>query len=76
MLSDSMHEACETIWDAVQNYDYSEDYKEEIVAALTKLGYIVYQLDRMKNDCVWTEEDYKNEYVLKRWAKRNCSEKD
>lgn len=76
MLSDSMHDACETIWEAVQNYEYSEDYKDEIVEALTKLGYITYCLDRMKNDCIWTEEDYKNKYVLKRWAKRNCSEAD
>ena len=72
MLSDSMHEACETIWEAVENYNYSEDYKNEIVEALTNLGYIMYQLDRMKEDCKWTKEDYKNEYVLKRWSSRSC----
>lgn len=80
MLSDSLFEACEAIWYAVENYTYSEEYKDELVVALTKLGYIVYKLDRLQNDCIWTEEDYKNEYVLKHWgkrrAKRNRSESD
>lgn len=76
MLSDSMHEVCESIWEAVKIYDYSEDHKEELVNALTELGYIVYKLDRMKCDIIWSKKDYRNNYVLKRWAEKNCSETD
>ncbi len=72
MLSDSLHDACETIWEAVQNYDYSEDFKDELVDSLVKLNYIIYRLDRLSADCTWSEEDMKK-HILKKWAKRNCS---
>lgn len=72
MLSDSLHEACELIWDAVENYNYSGAHKDRLIESLTKLGYIIYKLDRIEEDCVWSEEDYKNNYVLRRWSSRPC----
>lgn len=70
MLSDSLHEAVEIIWEAIENYDYSEEYKEDLVSALTKLGYIIYRLDRLKKDCVLSEEEY-SKYVLERWNNKD-----
>lgn len=75
MLSDSLCDACEEIWSAVQNYEYCEDYKDDIVDALTNLNFIVYKLDRMKDDCKLSKKDIRKN-VLKRWSKRNCGESD
>ncbi len=69
MLSDSLSEAIDTIWEAVQNYDYSEAYKEEIVNGLVELSYVVYKLDRLQKDWAWSKEDIK-QHVMTLWDEK------
>ena len=75
MLSDTICEACEDIWQGIQDYDYSEEFKEQLVTALVELSMIVYRLDHLEKDCTMTKKEMR-ELILKRWSRRNCSSND
>jgi 4-hydroxyphenylpyruvate dioxygenase-like putative hemolysin len=64
MLSDSLHEATEIIWQAIEHYEYSSEYEVELVESLTKLTYIIYKLDHLEH--TWDEDDMK-QHILKRY---------
>lgn len=72
MLSDDICEVLETLWGAIQNYEYSEDYKDELVDAMTELQFIQYKLDNLKPDQTMKKEDIKR-ITLERWARRDCA---
>ena len=65
MLSDSIFESLEILWDAINNYEYSEEHKESLITAISKLSYILYKLDNTEINL--TEEQYKR-YTLNRWS--------
>lgn len=45
MLSDSLFEAVEAIWEAVRDYSYSRDHEPKIKQALLELYVIIDKLD-------------------------------
>lgn len=66
MLSDSLFEVCQQIWRAKDDYEYSEDHKKEMINALTELNFVIYKLDRIKEDCTLSKEDIRS-IVTKQW---------
>lgn len=66
MLSDSLFEIVEKLWEEIRHYEYSDSYKNELINAITEMAFITYQLDRMKKDIIWTKEDMRK-YVTDRW---------
>lgn len=71
-LSDSLFEACETIYDSVRSYEYSDDYQKEMISALVELEYIGYKLDRLPQDQIWGRKEVRENIVLPKWRAAVC----
>jgi Txe/YoeB family toxin of Txe-Axe toxin-antitoxin module len=69
MLSDSLCEASEIIWAAIQRHQYSDEFKDELVDALTEMLFLVYKLDRMPFDIIWSKEKMRF-HVLEIWEQK------
>ena len=56
MLSDSIFEALEDLFQAVENYDYSVDFKDELIEAMTILRTIQWKLDHIEKIDAWARK--------------------
>ena len=74
MLSDSLFEAAEEIWDAVQRYDYAREFKDELIEMLTDMRFLQYKLDTPNFDHKLTREDIRL-IVLQTWDERRAEYK-
>ena len=66
MLSDSLFEGLEVIYEAIKHYDYSDDFKEELIGGIARLEYVVYKLDRLKRDQTLSFGEYRS-LVVEKW---------
>jgi hypothetical protein len=66
MFSDSLFEVIQEIWKAVHNYEYSDDFKSDIINAVTDLRYIQYQLDTPYQQNI-TQKKHIKKLVEKMW---------
>ena len=72
-LGDELHAASETIWEAIKKYDYSEEYKEEIVNSLAGLLSVIYKVDRDEKDQLLTKQQLKK-MITRRWIEERQKE--
>lgn len=80
MLSDSLFEACEEIWEAVKRYSYSNNHRVEISKAIETLSMIVWHHDRMEADRTPEKKriaiDSIRQEINRRWNEIEDGERD
>ena len=70
MLSDSIFETIEKLWDeCVVHYDYSYQYKEQLVEVVTDLRMLLYELDLAGRKHEMSREGMKK-LTLTEWDER------
>ena len=45
MLSDSIFEALENLWEAIRHYEYADSYQERLIDGIVELALVVESLD-------------------------------
>lgn len=80
MLSDSLFEATEEIWEAVKRYGYSDGHRKEISEAIESLLLVVWHHDRIAADRTPEKKrigiDAIRQEINRRWDEIAAGERD
>ena len=70
MLSDSVFDCLEAMWEAIITYEYfdNEEYREQLIETLTEMQYLLHKLDAFGRP-VQTRE-YIKKFINEEWDRR------
>lgn len=70
MLSDSIFETIEKLWDeCIVHYDYSDQYKEQLVEVVTDLSMLLYKMDLFGREDKMSRDEMKK-LIVAEWDER------